>query len=83
METVKDGSPVRLGGQQARPEPSSLESLPLAPISTLWYIGLLPADKQQRSYGQTPVGSAVRNSLILFLRSVYARYRLADELLIA
>ena len=36
METVKDGSPVRLGGQQARPEPSSLEPLPLAPISMLF-----------------------------------------------
>ena len=35
METVKDGSPVGLGDQQARPEPSSLESLPLAPISML------------------------------------------------
>ena len=36
METVKDGSPARLGDQQARPEPSSLEPLPLAPISMLW-----------------------------------------------
>ena len=36
METVKDGSPIGLEGQQARPEPSSLESLPLAPISMLW-----------------------------------------------
>ena len=35
METVKDGSPARLGDQQARPEPSSLEPLPLAPISML------------------------------------------------
>eukprot|EP01047_Picozoa_sp_COSAG01_P113172 COSAG01_NODE_41888_length_446_cov_0.368876_1_plen_133_part_01 len=25
------------GGQQARPEPSSLEPLPLAPISMLWF----------------------------------------------
>ena len=54
METVKDGSPVRLGGQQARPEPSSLESLPLAPISMLWY--LLPDLDEVREVLAQPQG---------------------------
>ena len=35
METVKDGSPLGLGGQQARPETFFPRTLPLAPISML------------------------------------------------
>ena len=48
MEMVKDGSPVGLGGQQARRlglNLSSLESLPLAPISVLWGFPIQTRDR--------------------------------------